>query len=186
MAKVILGSVAGGFVAAGLMLGAWMMGQSRGTPAVTGTAAPLALASAAPVSCAPTQEAAVARVLVNGQEMATLVCVERAPMSAAAYGGVPQLASQLGYASVAPAPVYGAPVAPPVQRVVYRQANDDVIRYEPDVRQAKRSVAKTAMIIGGSAGAGAGVGGLVGGKKGALIGAAIGGGAASIFEATKR
>jgi hypothetical protein len=58
------------------------------------------------------------------------------------------------------------------------------VRYEPDTR--KRSIAKTAMIIGGSAGAGAGVGALAGGKKGALIGAAIGGGAASIYEATKR
>ena len=31
-----------------------------------------------------------------------------------------------------------------------------------------------------------GVGGIVGGKKGALIGAALGGGAASIYEATRR
>jgi hypothetical protein len=70
--------------------------------------------------------------------------------------------------------------------VVYRDPGNDVVRYEPDVRPKGRSVAKTAMIIGGSAGAGAGVGGIVGGKKGALIGAAIGGGAASIYEATKR
>jgi hypothetical protein len=50
----------------------------------------------------------------------------------------------------------------------------------------KRSWQKTALVIGGSAGAGAGVGAIAGGKKGALIGAAIGGGAASIFEAFKR
>jgi hypothetical protein len=49
-----------------------------------------------------------------------------------------------------------------------------------------RSWKKTAMIIGGSTASGAGVGAIVGGKKGALIGAAIGGGAASIFESTKR
>jgi hypothetical protein len=42
------------------------------------------------------------------------------------------------------------------------------------------------MIIGGSTASGAGVGGIIGGKKGALIGAAIGGGAASIYESTKR
>jgi hypothetical protein len=42
------------------------------------------------------------------------------------------------------------------------------------------------MIIGGSSAAGAGVGAIVDGKKGALIGAALGGGAASIYEATKR
>jgi hypothetical protein len=42
------------------------------------------------------------------------------------------------------------------------------------------------LIIGGSAASGAGVGAIVDGKKGALIGAAIGGGAASIYEATRR
>jgi len=41
-------------------------------------------------------------------------------------------------------------------------------------------------VIGGSAASGAGVGGIFGGKKGALIGAALGGGAASIYEATRR
>ena len=50
----------------------------------------------------------------------------------------------------------------------------------------RRSWTKTALVIGGSAGAGAGVGALAGGKKGALVGAAIGGGAASLFEAFKR
>jgi len=51
---------------------------------------------------------------------------------------------------------------------------------------AQRTWQKTAMIIGGSAASGAGVGAIMGGKKGALIGAAIGGGAASIYESTKR
>ena len=41
-------------------------------------------------------------------------------------------------------------------------------------------------VIGGSTAGGAGLGGIMGGKKGALIGAAIGGGAASIYEASKR
>jgi len=50
----------------------------------------------------------------------------------------------------------------------------------------QRSWAKTAMVIGGSSAAGAGVGGLMGGKRGALVGAAIGGGAASIYEASRR
>jgi hypothetical protein len=67
--------------------------------------------------------------------------------------------------------------AAPVQgsREVYREETPD-----------QRTWQKTTMIIGGSAASGAGVGAIMGGKKGALIGAAIGGGAASIYESTKR
>jgi len=61
--------------------------------------------------------------------------------------------------------------------------DDGVIREEAP---AQRTWKKSALIIGGSAASGAGVGAIVSGKKGALIGAAIGGGAASIYEATKR
>ena len=77
--------------------------------------------------------------------------------------------------SPAPARVYRT--AEPVQeRVVVRETE----------ARPQRTWTKTAMIVGGSAASGAGVGGLVGGKKGALVGAAIGGGAASIYEATRR
>jgi hypothetical protein len=69
------------------------------------------------------------------------------------------------------------------RQVVEEDAREVVV--EEDVRP-ERSWGKTAMIVGGSAAGGAGVGGIVGGKKGALIGAAIGGGAASIYEATRR
>jgi hypothetical protein len=88
---------------------------------------------------------------------------------APAYGG-------LSDAQVVPAP-YPATVARPVQtrQVVYR---------EP-VRKT-RSVKKSAIIIGSSAGVGAGVGAAVGGKKGALIGAAIGGGGAAIWDQVTR
>ena len=65
-------------------------------------------------------------------------------------------------------------VRPQAQRVVYRE------------EAPQRSWKKTALVIGGTAGAGAGIGALAGGKKGALIGAAIGGGGASIYEAIKR
>lgn len=78
--------------------------------------------------------------------------------------------------SSAPARVYRT-AAPAPERVVVR---------ETEAPRAQRTWTKTAMIVGGSAASGAGVGGLVGGKKGALVGAAIGGGAASIYEATKR
>jgi hypothetical protein len=73
------------------------------------------------------------------------------------------------------------------RQTVYRSApvpqrERVVVEREPEGRSWK----KAALIIGGSSAAGAGVGGIVDGKKGALIGAAIGGGAASIYEATKR
>lgn len=70
------------------------------------------------------------------------------------------------------------------RRTVYRTVEPVGVRNVETT--PRRSVAKTALIIGGSAASGAGVGGIVGGKKGALLGAAIGGGAASIYEATRR
>jgi len=57
--------------------------------------------------------------------------------------------------------------------------------YDEPIRK-KRSVKKSAIIIGSSAGVGAGVGAAVGGKKGALIGAAIGGGGAAIWDQITR
>jgi hypothetical protein len=72
------------------------------------------------------------------------------------------------------------------QRTVYRTAAPAQERVVVRREGSDRSWQKTAMIIGGSTAGGAGVGGIMGGKKGALIGAAIGGGAASIYEATKR
>ena len=94
------------------------------------------------------------------------------------------------YRTASPEPVYRTSSPEPVQ-------TREVIREETVARQTsplteevapsdERSWKKTAMIIGGSAASGAGVGGIVKGKKGALIGAAIGGGAASIYEATRR
>jgi hypothetical protein len=78
-----------------------------------------------------------------------------------------------------------APARRAPQRVVTSDERENV-RGEEEIRSDDRSWGKTAMVIGGSAASGAGVGGIVGGKKGALIGAAIGGGAASIYEATRR
>lgn len=100
----------------------------------------------------------------------------------------------------APAPAAVVPVAasaftnPAPSPVVERQAPRQTVSRPAPVRERvvveqapeKRSWRKTALVIGGSSAAGAGVGGLIHGGKGALIGAAIGGGAASIYEATKR
>jgi hypothetical protein len=86
--------------------------------------------------------------------------------------------------SPAPARVVRTQTRP---RPVYRTAeqSDDIVYRDEEVRPG-RTKTKTALIIGGSAASGAGVGAIIGGKKGALIGAAIGGGAASIYEASKR
>jgi hypothetical protein len=70
------------------------------------------------------------------------------------------------------------------RRTVARQPANEV--YAEERADGDRTWTKSAMIIGGSAASGAGVGGLIKGKKGALIGAAIGGGAATIYEATRR
>ena len=98
---------------------------------------------------------------------------------------------------VAQQPVAYAPVyAPAPQEVVYRPAaaprqavsrttEPRIVSQTVETKPA-RSKTKTALVIGGSAASGAGVGGMIGGKKGALIGAALGGGAASIYEATRR
>jgi hypothetical protein len=201
MVKIIVGSALGGLVAGGIALLA--ASQAQGTQPRSALVDPMALAAAqgaAPtVRCAPHQQAVLAHVLVNGREAATLACADQAPRATGPYASAPPMAvPQPVYAQPAPYP-YAQPVsylpAPqpvvqtatraPATRTVYRE-QDDVVRYEPDRRSDRRSVAKTTMIIGGSAGAGAGVGAIAGGKKGALIGAAIGGGAASIYEATKR
>lgn len=78
------------------------------------------------------------------------------------------------------------PAARSARQTVYRASapvREQVVR---DEVQPRRSWSKSALIIGGSAASGAGVGAMVDGKKGAMIGAAIGGGAASIYEATRR
>jgi hypothetical protein len=95
-----------------------------------------------------------------------------------------------GYATAlqpAAGPMLVSQREPAPRRTVYRTA--EPVQERVVVREStapRRSWSKTALILGGSAASGAGVGGIVGGKKGALIGAAIGGGAASIYEATRR
>jgi hypothetical protein len=88
-------------------------------------------------------------------------------------------ATRTVYRTAAPAPVRQV-------RTVVRDEPVVVVANEEIAPRDERSWTKTAMIIGGSAASGAGVGGIIKGKKGALIGAAIGGGAASIYEATRR
>ena len=86
----------------------------------------------------------------------------------AMYGAQPQYVSQ---------PVYSQPT---VRRVSTQRS------YATERVAPKRSWQKSALLIGGSAGAGAGIGALMGGKKGAGIGALIGGGSAAIYDQVKR
>jgi hypothetical protein len=145
------------------------------------------------VSCEPTQRAIVRPIVINGAIVSQVECTS-APMAAAAatayQPGVP-----------APMPVsYATPVAaaqpasfdttnfaqaPAVSRATPRR-----VSYQPEpvrtVHRPTRSVAKSALIIGSSAGAGAGLGALIGGKKGALIGAAAAGGGATLWDQITR
>jgi hypothetical protein len=108
------------------------------------------------------------------------------------------------YAGAAPAMTPYGPVAPygysaypqpqyapaRTQYVTERVVSDRPVvrrtqRVASEVRPT-RSWQKSALLIGGSAGAGAGLGAMMGGKKGALAGAAIGGGAAAIYDQVKR
>jgi hypothetical protein len=128
------------------------------------------------VQCEPQQEAVLQRAIVAGREVAQVACVTRQPIQALPYAAAPY--APAGYVQ----PVaYGQPDI--VERPVVRRVQTQRVVRETAPR---RSWQKTALVIGGSAGAGAGVGAIAGGKKGALIGAAIGGGAASIYEAVKR
>jgi hypothetical protein len=144
------------------------------------------------VTCEPHQRTVVRPVVVNGAMMSEVECVAAGQIQAVAEQGASQMAApvqnayrpaaqpvydDLGDARVVPVRPRSSTVARPVQtrQVVYERA---------PVRG--RSVKKSAIIIGSSAGVGAGVGAAVGGKKGALIGAAIGGGSAAIWDQVTR
>jgi hypothetical protein len=192
MMRAILGSAIGGLVAGAVALVATAQGRSvpeASWPNAALTNAPYAMtvgetrgmnsaATTSPtlVQCEPHQEAVLQRSLVANREVAQVTCVTRmAPQATYAAAPAPYYAAASPQPDIVQRPVVRTQtVRPRAQRVVYQET------------APQRSWKKTALVIGGSAGAGAGIGALTGGKKGALIGAAIGGGAASIYEATKR
>jgi hypothetical protein len=151
------------------------------------------------VSCEPHQRTLVRPVVVNGATVSQVECV--AVGQTAAYAPN-QLAAPVpvSYSSNATA-AYPVPVARPVgdpglgdaqvvpasypTTVARPVRTRQVVADERPVRRT-RSVKKSAVIIGSSAGIGAGVGAAVGGKKGALIGAAIGGGGAAVWDQVTR
>jgi hypothetical protein len=198
MMKAILGSALGGLAAGTLALVASAQGRTAPADpwAMQAANAPRAMTVAesvgasatttnAPtlVNCEPQQEAVLRRSVVAGREVAEVTCVTKQAMYPAypAQGYAP---APVAYQSdIVTQPVVRTQAARPrvVRQTVYTQP-----RASREIETNKRSWKKTALIIGGSTGAGAGIGAIAGGKKGALIGAAIGGGAASIYEATKR
>ena len=154
----------------GLVAGALLMVVGSGALSARGTGAN---ASNTLVACEPSQRAVIRHAVVNGELQVATECVTSGLTTARyqdAVGVVPAVYTQEGRA-VRTASTATRAAAP--RRVATKSTSE-------------RSWQKTALVIGGSAGAGAGVGALVDGKKGALIGAAIGGGAAAIYEAIKR
>jgi hypothetical protein len=151
------------------------------------------------VSCQAGQRTIVRPAVINGAAVSQVECVPAdAQLTEPAFGqpaayAAPAATAYAPRAAYAPRsvsqPVYSdlgdaqvVPVSPTsARRIPARQ----VIYDERPVRKT-RSVAKSAIIIGSSAGAGAGVGAAIGGKKGALIGAAIGGGGATIWDQVTR
>ncbi|MBI2221905.1 MAG: hypothetical protein HYU53_11950 [Acidobacteria bacterium] len=138
------------------------------------------------VNCEPNQRTLVRQAVVSGQPVAQVQCVSaEVPYAAApvAYGNGALAVRDYGYDTRVVQP---AVVQQPA--VVYREARPRTVSQRGVVteRSSGRSVKKSAIIIGSSAGVGAGVGAAVGGKKGALIGAAIGGGSAAIWDQITR
>jgi len=183
-----------GIAGLGALLFTAACGTSQNAPALPGQAA-AAQQPSTPivVSCEPNQRTLVRPVMVNGAAMSQVECVSSdnavvqnaaAQLSPVSYYPAPAVReTALSDTRYVPAssyhPVASSPRVVPARQVVY---DDRPVR---DVRQG-RSVKKSAIIIGSSAGIGAGVGAAVSGKKGALIGAAIGGGGAAIWDQMTR
>lgn len=139
------------------------------------------------VSCGPNQRAVVKSQVIDGVPTTSVQCLAAVDGSMAlAPTSSPQpVAQPLG---AWPADTFQPTTAAPAARaqaVSYR-TDGNVVTYVPRARRTTRSVQKSALIIGSSAGVGAGVGAAIGGKKGALIGAAIGGGGATIWDQVTR
>lgn len=131
------------------------------------------------VSCEPHQRALVRPVVLNGAVVSQVECVSAEQPA----GYRTARASQLAYEDLADASV--VPVT--TRSVAARPVRTQQVVYDADRRSAsRRSVKRSAIIIGSSAGVGAGVGAAIGGKKGALIGLAIGGGSAAIWDQITR
>ena len=176
-----------------------------GTREASGVSTPASTAAASQtglpivVTCEPGQRTIVRPTIVNGAAMSQVECVAAEAQQPVAYAQpfAQPLVTPIAYRTAAPSRVVrdagrnvpdvnDAEIVPvstrasTVRPVPARQ----VIYDEPRVQ--KRTVKKSAVIIGSSAGVGAGVGAAVGGKKGALLGAVIGGGGATLWDQITR
>jgi hypothetical protein len=136
------------------------------------------------VDCVSTGEAAAyAQNFAAAPVAAPVTAVGNVPSYRASAPRVMQPAPQadLPDARVIPASYPAATAARPVR-------TQEIVYDDRPVRAVKpaRSVKKSAIIVGSSAGAGAGLGAVVGGKKGALIGAVVGGGGAALWDQVTR
>jgi len=173
--------------------------QPFGQQAATGQAgAPVV------VSCEPHQRTLVRPAVVNGVTVSQVECVAAEGMVATAAQPQAFAPAPASYQPVSYQPVSYQPAAPvATRRVVQQPVSSDIpdaqvvpvsnrtvrtnqVVYDERPVKKTRSVAKSAIIIGSSAGVGAGVGAAVGGKKGALLGAAIGGGGATVWDQVTR
>jgi hypothetical protein len=169
----------------------------------TGVAAAQPLAAAQPsapvvVGCEPNQRALVRPAVVNGVAVSQVECVSTSEIavSTQALTAQPSVVP-VSYTPAAPAAATRpaalgdtriVPASYPTETTAARPVRARQVVYDEPARTVKpqRSVKKSAIIIGSSAGVGAGVGAAVGGKKGALIGAVIGGGGATLWDQVTR
>jgi hypothetical protein len=185
----------GAGVAAVAGLGALLVGCGANTLPNTQAQA---MAAGAPMSiaCEPNQRAIMRQVVVNGVMQAQAECSSAGAMVGTAAGFAP-VAYSPGPAALPVNYGYTQAAIPETQlvrtgytpAVVTREVAPSRVAYqrpERSVAKPKRSVKKSAVIIGSSAGVGAGVGAVVGGKKGAGIGALIGGGGAALWDQITR
>jgi hypothetical protein len=193
------GTAAGATVGAGALLFTVACGTTRELTSVS--AQQLATGqSGVPVlvSCEPHQRTLVRQAVVNGAAVSQVECVAAgqvaaytagqtaapAPVASAVEHTAPRVSrpvySDIGDAQVVPAATY------PAARTTARPVRTSQVVYDERPVRKTRSVKKSAVIIGSSAGVGAGGGAAMGGKKGALIGAAIGGGGAAIWDQITR
>ncbi|HYT75969.1 MAG TPA: hypothetical protein VEL79_14540 [Vicinamibacterales bacterium] len=153
----------------------------------------IATTGAAGVSCEPNQRAVVRQVVVNGAPESQFACTSVgafAPVGTTGGYGAAAAYQPVSYAYTQP-PIDSARLVRtvPVREVITRDVAPRRVSYQraPErVIRRTRSVQKSAIIIGSSAGVGAGIGAAAGGKKGALVGALIGGGGATLWDQITR